>query len=101
MIERTISGGQTGADQGGLRAAKTLGIPTGGWAPRGRMTEDGSAEELLRSFGLREFSQPGYPPRTRANVDAGIGDVLKYLSGDLMLLCAAHYRRWFVFVTST
>ena len=28
-----VSGGQTGADQGGLEAAKEAGIRTGGWAP--------------------------------------------------------------------
>lgn len=32
-IEQIISGGQTGADLGGLRAAVALGIPTGGVAP--------------------------------------------------------------------
>src|SRR5262249_49024619 len=68
MLERIISGGQTGADQGGLRAAKKLGIATGGWAPKGWATEDGSAEKLLRSFGLKEYPKPGYPPRTRATV---------------------------------
>ena len=31
MLERVISGGQTGADQAGLRAARACGIPTGGW----------------------------------------------------------------------
>src|SRR5262249_53469421 len=33
MIERVISGGQTGADQGGLQAAMLFGIPTDGGAP--------------------------------------------------------------------
>ena len=30
MLERIISGGQTGAEQGGLRAAHAAGIKTGG-----------------------------------------------------------------------
>jgi hypothetical protein len=34
-LTRLISGGQTGADQGGLRAARAAGIETGGWAPLG------------------------------------------------------------------
>src|SRR5262245_18082685 len=68
MLERIISGGQTGADQGGLRAARRLDIPTGGWAPKGWLTEDGPAEELLRSFGLREYSKSGHSARTKANV---------------------------------
>src|SRR5215470_1645963 len=76
MLDRVISGGQNGADQGSLRAAKTLGIPTGGWAPKGWATEDGPAEKLLRAFGLKELSQPGYPPRTRANVLAANATVI-------------------------
>ncbi|SFF23216.1 YpsA SLOG family protein [Spirosoma endophyticum] len=32
--ERIISGGQTGIDQLGLEVARSLGIPTGGLAPR-------------------------------------------------------------------
>lgn len=63
-----ISGGQTGADQGGLLAAKELGIATGGTAPQSWQTETGPAEELLRRFGLIECSAPGYDSRTRANV---------------------------------
>jgi len=63
-----ISGGQTGADQGGLLAAQDLRIPTGGTAPHGWLTEDGPQERLLRSFGLMECSEPGYPARTKANV---------------------------------
>jgi Circularly permutated YpsA SLOG family len=67
MLERICSGGQTGADQAGLRAARSAGIPTGGWAPRGWATEDGPAP-WLADFGLVECPEPGYPPRTRANV---------------------------------
>ncbi len=35
MIERILTGGQTGADQAALRAARAAGIATGGWAPKG------------------------------------------------------------------
>jgi hypothetical protein len=74
-ITRIISGGQTGADQGGLMAGEDLGLPTGGWAPRGWKTEVGAAPWLAR-FGLREFMQAGYPPRTRANVQDSDGTLL-------------------------
>lgn len=67
MIERIISGGQNGVDQAALRAARAVGIATGGWAPRGWMTLDGSAP-WLADYGLREHVAPGYPPRTEANV---------------------------------
>ena len=63
-----ISGGQTGADQGALLAARKLCLVTGGTAPRGWLTEDGPQKALLQSFGLRECAERGYPPRTKANV---------------------------------
>lgn len=39
MLKKVISGGQTGADLGGLRAAKAVGIATGGFAPKGWLIE--------------------------------------------------------------
>ena len=41
MIEKIISGGQTGADRAALDTAIEIGIPHGGWVPKGRKTEDG------------------------------------------------------------
>jgi Circularly permutated YpsA SLOG family len=38
LLKKIISGGQTGADQAGLRTAKRLGIETGGWMPQGWRT---------------------------------------------------------------
>ncbi|MFO7971456.1 MAG: putative molybdenum carrier protein [Desulfobacterales bacterium] len=35
MLTKIISGGQTGADQAALDAAIELGIPHGGWIPKG------------------------------------------------------------------
>jgi hypothetical protein len=67
LPERVVSGGQTGADQTGLTAARRFGIPTGGWMPRGFLTTAGPAPELAREFGLREHSG-GYADRTEANV---------------------------------
>lgn len=75
-VERIVSGGQTGADMGGLAAGVTLGLETGGWAPKGWKTERGSEKNLLRSLGLREFPKWGYPPRTRANVRDSDGTVI-------------------------
>jgi len=68
MITKIISGGQTGADMGGLEAAKALGLPTGGTAPKGFITELGSMKELLQSYGLVESPDEGYKSRTEANV---------------------------------
>jgi integrase len=41
VIEKVVTGGQAGADQGGLRAARAAGIATGGFAPKGWATEAG------------------------------------------------------------
>ncbi len=47
--------------------APTAGIPTGGTAPKGWATEQDPAP-WLAVFGLVECTEPGYPPRTIANV---------------------------------
>ena len=67
-VELVISGGQTGADMAGLMAARALDIKTGGWAPKGWLTENGTAQMLLQAHGLHEYRLKGYPARTKANV---------------------------------
>jgi len=68
LIEKVISGSQTGADQGGLEAALELGLPTGGWIPKGFLTEEGKKPELGEKFNLTEHESPNYVPRTYTNV---------------------------------
>jgi hypothetical protein len=67
MIELVISGGQTGADQAGWRAAKAAGIATGGWMPGGFLTEDGPRPAFEWLYGAKETMSRGYPERTRLN----------------------------------
>jgi hypothetical protein len=67
LLRAIHSGGQTGADQGALSAARALGLETGGWAPNGWRTEAGAAP-WLEGFGLRQHPSRAYPPRTEANV---------------------------------
>lgn len=55
MIERVITGGQTGADQAGWRAAKAARIATGGWMPRGYWTEAGERPEFADLYGAAEI----------------------------------------------
>lgn len=75
--EKIISGGQTEADQGGLEAAKELGIQTGGTAPFGWKTETGPNPKLLRdTYNLISNLSPNYPSRTRANVFNSDGTVI-------------------------
>ena len=65
MIDRIISGGQTGADRAALDVAIEMGISHGGWIPQGRRTEDGKLPEEYR---LRETKGIDYAQRTELNV---------------------------------
>ena len=60
------SGGQTGVDRSALDVALELGLPLGGWVPRGRLAEDGVVPSRYES--LREADSPDYAERTRLNV---------------------------------
>lgn len=73
MLERIISGGQTGADRAALDAAIACGFPHGGWCPRGRLAEDGPLPERYQ---LAETEEPAYPVRTERNVIEGDGTVI-------------------------
>lgn len=68
MLTTIISGGQTGADRGGLQAGKKLGLYTGGWIPKGFRTERGSEPKMARLYNLQEHTSNEYPPRTKLNV---------------------------------
>jgi hypothetical protein len=65
MIDRVISGGQTGVDRAALDVALKLGIPCGGWCPRGRRAEDGPIDAR---YPLQETPTDEYPQRTEWNV---------------------------------
>jgi hypothetical protein len=69
-IRKVISGGQTGVDMAALKAARAIGIATGGRCPKGWLTELGPQPELLKSFGLKQLASESYPARTRANVES-------------------------------
>jgi hypothetical protein len=74
-LEKIISGGQTGADQGGLYGALDADLPTGGWIPHGFVTEQGPMPDLAR-FGLVETVSSDYPERTERNVKESDGTVI-------------------------
>lgn len=75
-LEVIISGGQLGADQGGLEAARVLGVPTSGYAPKGYLTNRGPDLRLRDTYGLAEHASPYYPGRTRLNVASSDGTVI-------------------------
>jgi hypothetical protein len=73
MVEKIISGGQTGVDRAVLDAALEFGIPCGGWCPKGRRAEDGSIPDR---YPLQETSSPAYPLRTEMNVEDSDGTLV-------------------------
>ncbi|HXK08223.1 MAG TPA: putative molybdenum carrier protein [Vicinamibacteria bacterium] len=60
-----VSGGQTGVDRGALDAARSAGLPCGGWCPRGRKAEDGPIDA---GYALGETPSADYAQRTVWNV---------------------------------
>jgi hypothetical protein len=65
MLSKMVSGGQTGVDRAALDVAIKLGIPHGGWVPKGRLAEDGPIPERYR---MQETSTAIYSERTEKNV---------------------------------
>lgn len=78
-LHRVISGGQTGADQGGLLAAYRFQLETGGTAPDGFYTDVGN-QPLLECLGLK--AKGDYRTRTIQNVRDSDGTVLLSLDLD-------------------
>ncbi len=73
MLEKIISGGQTGVDQAALDVALELSIPCGGWCPRGRWSEDGPIDER---YPLVESSSADPAERTERNVRDSDGTLI-------------------------
>jgi hypothetical protein len=92
-IARIVSGGQTGADRGGLDAAIAFGVPHGGWCPKGRRAEDGVIPEM---YDLTETESPDYAVRTERNVVDSDGTLIVSrgpLSGGSALTARFAHRR--------
>lgn len=95
MISVICSGGQAGADRGGLDAAIAVGLLHRGWCPKGRRAEDGV---ISPQYLLQECWSSDYLVRTELNVidsDATIlftrdGSVLTPGTRKTAELCARH-----------
>lgn len=73
MLKKMISGGQTGVDRAALDVALRLGLPHGGWVPKGRLAEDGP---LPSHYRLEEMPTADYAARTEKNVMESGGTLL-------------------------
>jgi hypothetical protein len=97
MIRKIISGGQTGADQAALDAAIKLGMPHGGWIPKGRLTENGP---LPDKYKLAEMPGTSYVLRTEQNVIDSNGTLIishgKLSDGSdyTRRMAIKHHRPW-------
>lgn len=66
LIERIISGGQTGADRAALDFALENKIEIGGYVPKNRRAEDGRISEKYPNLNETETEDPA--ERTRLNI---------------------------------
>jgi hypothetical protein len=80
IIQKIISGGQTGADRAALDWAIAHGIQHGGWCPAGRRTEDGVIPER---YSLQETPAHRYQQRTQWNVRDSDATLIISLSAEL------------------
>ena len=73
VIEKIVSGGQTGVDRAALDCALELGFPVGGWCPAGRRSERGRIPD---AYPLQETESANYAVRTRWNVRDSDGTLI-------------------------
>ena len=73
MLEKIISGGQTGVDRAGLDVAIAHGIAHGGWCPKDRIAEDGI---IPTQYQLQTTNSSDVNVRTRKNIMAADGTIV-------------------------
>jgi hypothetical protein len=92
MLNKIVSGGQTGVDRAALDVALALGLAVGGGCPKGRRAEDGRIPER---YPLTETPERNYQTRTRRNIEDADGTLILNL-GKLdggTALTVAHTRQ--------
>lgn len=72
-LAKLISGGQTGVDRAALDVALELGLPCGGYCPKGRRAEDGP---LAARYPMTETPDRRYAQRTEWNVRDSDGTLI-------------------------
>lgn len=73
MIEKVVSGGQTGVDRAALDVALSANVDCGGWCPQGRRAEDGTIPD---KYPLTETDSGAYIARTQLNVEESDGTLI-------------------------
>ncbi len=73
MLERIITGGQTGVDRAALDVAIKLDLPCGGWCPKGRASEQGPIPDV---YPLTETPLADPAQRTEFNVRDADGTLI-------------------------
>lgn len=103
VLQKIISGAQTGADRGALDFAIDKGFPYFGFVPKGRIAADGvipcKYEHLIETISKK------YPPRTEKNVTCADG-TLVFVKPDpgagvilTKKMCKVHKKPYFEFST--
>src|SRR5262249_17950936 len=95
LLQKVVSGGQSGVDRAALDAAIALSITNGGWCPRGRLAEDGQIPPL---YPLRETATEDVAVRTELNVLDSDGTLILSTGAPkdgtvLTKTCAEHYGK--------
>ncbi|MGK7295575.1 MAG: putative molybdenum carrier protein [Candidatus Wenzhouxiangella sp. M2_3B_020] len=75
MLDKIVSGGQTGVDRGALDAALAVDFDCGGWCPVGRKAEDG---RIPPRYPVTELERGGYRARTIRNLVDSDGTLILY-----------------------
>jgi hypothetical protein len=77
---KILSGGQTGVDRAALDAAIALGLPYGGWCPKGGWAEDMPDPPGVRAIYPELRETPDADPRQRTEWNVRDGDGVLILS---------------------
>ena len=75
-LNKIISGGQTGVDIAALRAARIVGLETGGAMPFGFKTIQGVRPEYVSLYGMTQTVSRGYTERTQKNIRESDGTII-------------------------
>jgi hypothetical protein len=80
LIEKIVSGGQTGADRAALDWAMENDVEHAGWCPAGRKAEDG---KIGKQYRLQETPEDEYTVRTELNVKESDATVIMTIGAEL------------------